>query len=643
MRGLTLCSCLFALSCTSLDPDAWQSESFLEIPIDRDYHKPLLQQSPAERAAGMARSGPLLAGLDSATEVWSVTQSWDAVTPEAGLAWGEHSGLTWSEKYAAWVDAMEQADSLDGDLTIGLITPWGHELPSPRLECAEMGLFLRALFASWHGLPFFVTAWHPDVGSIHYGHFGIVDHEGGRITGSPTFALSYGDHSADFEGIAEEKAREFWPHDEALAARYLTTAKDDHNPFLGDAAYAGAYFDEIVLNKRVGHFLLRLLTNFGSIHLASSDNTYDIAPRAMAEGDLLIERWQRQGIGHVTVLKEVEQLGPDRYEAELIFGSMPRIQPVWYDGGLSRAYFTSQYSGGPDESPEGVPFASLGGGLKRWRTPVQADGRWTNVVAPADVGDFIPYTDLQTLGARVPTFRALLGDLTIEEQFELLGQRIDTARTNLTKRPASCANRQRREEAFAELYDLAEREQGLTRAQVDETWRTLEDYIFAELAYESSKTCCWNSTTPQMHQLVVDYNLQLLATADERGECVEPEVFKSHDDGYARFAAYAAAQGRADEWKAWSEDEPCPQRDTPEDVVLPLEHTAWCALPQAEVESAPSDVPVEGAPCGEYDYDGACLGDTLVYCEDEALVVMDCTEWQTTCGWNDDFAFYTCL
>jgi hypothetical protein len=160
---------------------------------------------------------------------------------------------------------------------------------------------------------------------------------------------------------------------------------------------------------------------------------------------------------------------------------------------------------------------------------------------------------------------------------ELLVQIAD-ARRHLEQYPASCAARERRENAFRALYDVSAREFGQSRATVDAAHRTDADYVLGALEYTKSKTCCWNSTTPAMYDLVLKKAAADKADADARGVCEAPVVFSSRSDGYARWAAYAASLGRASEWKAWSEDESCPQRNVAADTEAELEATPYCSL-----------------------------------------------------------------
>src|SRR5690606_25955297 len=102
------------------------------------------------------------------------------------------------------------------------------------------------------------------------------------------------------------------------------------------------------------------------------------------------------------------------------------------------------------------------------------------------------------------------------------------------------------------------------------------------LVYEQSRTCCWNGSTAAMYEIVMDYAEKEQAEAAAAGVCVEPTVFRAELGGYERWRAHAESIGRGAEWRAWSEDEACAQRDVPEDTIdaarLP---TAYCARDEA--------------------------------------------------------------
>jgi len=568
--------------CGTVDPDLPApagADDVSDPPVYVEAGKELLGVAPGYRSVGYTSNGPSLSGLSPSTEVWPVTRDWDGLDDAPGIAWSASSGLTWEEKYSAWIDSMGSTTSDDGYTTVLLTTPWGKSLPAPRLECAELAMFLRVTFASWYELPFFMQAWSSTYGNVYSGNFGVVNSSGGRISGTASYASSYEDYTDDFAGQSNSWIVANWPDDTTLEAKALTALEDDHNDFLGADAYSGAYFDEIFLNKRVGYFLLRLLTWHGSMHLASASNLWNLEPEAIREGDVLLHRWQSQGIGHTMVIKTVDPLPGGHVEGEIIFGSMPRIQGVWYPSNIAKSYFTSDYAGSGETNSDGDVYSHLGGGLKRWRTPIESNGRWVNIVPVSDRDDWIGSTDYPALEARIQTFQQILGNMTPEEERDAILERIRIARDNLSHHPSSCANRERREEAFDDLYDLMSREWGWTRDQVDQQYRSFEDYVFAELEYTQSKTCCWNSTTEDMHDIIVEYNTELVEDADANGQCEEPVVFRARNGGgYEPFRQYAHDTGRGYLWVEWSADESCPQAGVSDDVEVNAPWTDFCDI-----------------------------------------------------------------
>jgi hypothetical protein len=541
--------------------------------------------------------GPALSGLPATSEVWSVTRDWSDVTDEAGMAWSQHSGLDWHQKYAAWVNAFTPTASEDGHTTFLLTTPWGKSLPAPRLECAETAIFLRVTFAAWHGLPMYMGAYSPAHGAnIYFGHFGVVHHSGARVSGFPKFASYYEDYTAshgDWTGAQLDAA---WPSSASLAAKSLTTNLDDAVEFLGPDAYAGAYFDAVYLNKRVGEFLMRALTNLGSMHIVDDAfNTFNVAPEVMQPGDLMMQRWQQHGIGHTVVLLDVSRPGPNSRAIQVAYGSMPRIQPKWKTGGAAEGFFTAPKSGGPGLNEEGLAYAALGGGLKRWRTPIIQSGRWRNVVADDDEEHWINASHLSELAARTATFEALFAGPGAAEEKDLLLAEIADARAALRAKPSSCVQRTRREDAFEALYALNVGWFDEDVEATDRAHRVLDDYLFAELQYETARTCCWNSTTPAMYDLIMDFNEAHTWDAVSQ-TCHEPVVFKAYDGGYEVFADYAKASGHAALWSDWSADEPCPQAVFTDDLEAPHAWTSLCEIPDAILEMTP---PPSSDPEGE--------------------------------------------
>lgn len=510
-----------------------------------------------------------------AAAVWEVRNQWaDTQTAEAkkaGIAWPANSGLTWDEKFSAWVAGFPLTQGAYGRSTFSMTTPYGKTLPAPSLECAEVALFLRATFASWYGLPFFVEALDGRT-RIFLGHFGFLREDGTRYGSTPNFKTAYADHSSK----AQSWQTDGWPKDNTLRSRKLGGSQDDFQPALGlgDDVRAGTYFDELYLNKRTGYFMVLLLSYFGSINVADPTNTFNLDPRALRAGDPLVERWQKTGIGHVYVTKNVEPLSDGGLSAELMSGSMPRRQPVWESAAASQSAYTSDTAGGPGTGWDGAVYAKIGGGLKRWRTPINDGGRWNNIVPVADRASFIDASNTAAIAGRIETFREILGSLTPEEQLQTIMEEIEAARDHLRRLPASCAARTRRENAFRKLYPLMQTYYGLSGSEVDAAYRQLEDYALAELVYNESRTCCWNSTTQDMFEIILD-----LATEETSGElCAQPTVFKVTEGGYAAFEAHAARLGRAAQWKTWRADETCPQSATANDVIAESDAALYCEV-----------------------------------------------------------------
>ncbi|MFO0747461.1 MAG: hypothetical protein U1F43_17620 [Myxococcota bacterium] len=570
---------LAALAAPACGSDTNGDEVPPEATLDETYGKPVfgVDDSAASKADSYdGAAGPKVAGLTAATAAWKVTHNWADKDNAAGIAWGANSGLTWDEKYAKWIESLPKLEE-DGETTFTLTTPWGKTLPAPRLECAETAMFLRVTFASWYGLPFYMTAYSSSVGSMYFGHFGIVATSGARISGYPSFANDYKDYTSQMAGKSNDYIVKNWPKDTNLRKRILAGNKDDDNSaILGAGAYTGAYLDEMFLNKRAAYLLIRILDNFGSVHLASQQNTFNLKPTAIREGDTLLERWQKNGIGHTIVVRDVVPLTAGKLSVEVMYGSMPRIQPEWFDANLSKPYFTSEYTGGEGTSYDGDKYAALGGGLKRWRTAIQKSGRWYNVVPTADRVSFVDGADLVAIAARPAQFEELLGSLSPEEQRDVNIQRIQMAREALQGKPASCSNRERREAAFDDLYELMSEQFGMSAEEVDRQYRVLDDYVFPEMVYNQSKTCCWNSTTADMYLIIMQLN-QERVNNEVDGQCQEPIPFYNNG-GYKVFADYAAQIGMGDKWKAWTEDEPCAQKTVAKDTEATHDWAPFCDI-----------------------------------------------------------------
>jgi len=533
--------------------------------------EPLLPVGPMGKDDGAGVAALPVAVDTRRTQVWEVRNRWeDRDTPaarKAGMAWGENSGLSWDEKFSAWVGSLQSIPSEDGSYTTKqLTTPWGKQLPAPVLECAEAGIFLRATFSAWYQLPFFMEATSGSGQRVFFGHFGIRT-AAGKFKNTPDFAIAYADHSN--LSAAQIEARG-WPKDTRLRARHADGGSDAQ-PEIGADAF-GAYLDEVHLNKRAGHLIIYLLNYFGSMNLVDRANTYNLVPDAIRAGDMLLHRWQRQGIGDTKLIWSVERGPGGAMLARLMSGSMPRRQPKIYDDFASKTYFTSPDTGGTGETFDGTPYWKLGGGVKRWRVAKNVRGYWTNTWMAGDEASWINDQDQSRISMRPEQFDRLLVTPDPAQLKQALVTIIEDNRAHLMKYPASCAARERRERAFNDLYELADK-LGTTSAELDRELRRLEDYVFAELAYPRSKTCCWNSTSSAMAEIIMDY-----ATKEQAMGCATPTVFMAESGGYERWRAHAAVLARTSEWRAWSEDEPCAQRDVTRDTETTHAWRAWCDL-----------------------------------------------------------------
>lgn len=519
--------------------------------------------------ARVSSGGPRVAA-GASTEVWAVTNQWadrqTTAAKAAGVAWGANSGLDWEQKYERWISSFRRVPRQPYGNTIQIPTPYGDRvLGAPTLECAEVGLFLRIAFSSWYHLPFFLEGWNSQARQpLYAGHFGFVNRAGARVANFPEFRTRYRDNERSWRpGMA-------WPSDSALRGYHL--GSDDAVPWITSPANAGAgaFFDEAFLNKRVGYFARLVLLYFGSVNLADGSNMFHAKPQSLAPGDLLIERWQRVGIGHVIPVVRVTQPTDGRFAVEVISGSMPRRQPVWDEPATARRYFTLSNTGGEGMASDGTPYARLGGGLRRWRTAVLQAGQWMNNIAPEERENAIDDTDLATISARPTTFGEILVVPSVADQRAALLSTIDAARMHLRMYPSSCSARTRREDAFEALYRLEQENGGTSREAVNAQRRVIEDFVFSELNYEQSRTCCWNGSNAAMASIILDYAAKEQRDNAARGMCAAPTVFRAEgvsgsNDGFQRWRAHAATLGRSADWRAWSADEPCGGRVSPDD------------------------------------------------------------------------------
>lgn len=161
-----------------------------------------------------------------------------------------------------------------------------------------------------------------------------------------------------------------------------------------------------------------------------------------------------------------------------------------------------------------------------------------------------------------------------QQKTELLAQIAD-ARHHLSQYPASCAARDQRENAFRALYDVEARLEQKTESQVDAEQRKLEDYVFSPLDYNHSMTCCWDSSTSAMYDIIMQEAAADKAAADAAMVCSTPVIFEAQNGDYKRWADYAASINRGADWRPYRDDEACHQ---PADVEATSAATPYCSL-----------------------------------------------------------------
>ena len=532
---------------------------------------------PLGKADSAGTPGLPVTGDYSATEAWVVKNQWeDTDTPAAqaaGIAWPANSGLTWDQKYAAWIGSLQQIPTLDDTFTtVTISTPFGKSVPGPKLDCADLAILLRMSFAAWYHLPFYMVGY--DHGTpVYFGHFGV------RTASGPWHLASSFSHYADYENETPAQYTASWPEDAHLRTRGISPGDD--LPNLGPGAREGAFLDEIHLNKRAAYLIMFTQAYLGSHNMVDSQNVYNLVPEAVRPGDVLMFARAPTVDGHTTIVTRVTQLAPGSLQAEAIYGNDPPAQPAWQDPSETKSLFTDDEAGGPSlNTAYGgmTPYSHLGGGLKRWRVAKDKDGRWMNTWMDADEASWINDTDYARIAARPAQFEQLLGSADpVVERDQLLAV-IAEKRAYLHDHPASCAARTDRENAFAKLYALMQDSFGMDRAAVDAQYRTtIEDYIFAPLDYAHSRTCCWDSTTSAMYGIIMAYEQQ-----QQAGGCVAPTVFKLTAGSYDPFAAYASQSGQGDAWLPWTQDESCAAAGESDDVVLADPGLPdWCSLPAA--------------------------------------------------------------
>ena len=534
------------------------------------------------------------------TQVWKVTNQWeDRTTPAAraaGIAWPENSGLSWDEKFAQWVGSFEHiaGEGMYAGDTINITSPYDKSMPGPRLDCADLAIMLRVSFAAWYGLPFYMVAGSNPV--VYFGHFGVRTAQG-RWNQAPRFA-DYADNAK----LTASQLAASWPHDAGLRSQHVS---EDAVGFLdGGKGGMGAWLDEMHPNKRVGRLITFMQNYLGSMNMVDPNNTFNLVPEALRTGDTLLFRRGTRGTGHTMVVVSTVKNPDGTIEAQDVYGNEPPAQPFFDSTQSTKGNFTDDEGGGPSMNSDGEVYVKLGGGLKRWRVAKVKGDRYINTWMNGDEASWVDSSDYARLSARPKQFDKLLGEAPYEKKLAGLLEQIDDKRNHLRQFPASCAARERREALFADLTYLMYDHAQWSTAQVEAKYRVLEDYIYPALDYSKSKTCCWNSSTTAMADIIVAYNKE-----QQKNQCVAPTPFVRNAGVYQPFADYAQRIGRGAEWRAWSKDEDC-TATSDSDTLLENKHpeTSYCDLasidppPPPQLDGgAPGNAGTGGEPGGDVD------------------------------------------
>ena len=259
-----------------------------------------------------------------------------------------------------------------------------------------------------------------------------------------------------------------------------------------------------------------------------------------------------RGTGHTMVIVSATKNADGTIEAQDVYGNEPPAQPSYDSTQATKSNFTSDEGGGPSMNSDGEIYSHIGGGLKRWRVAKVKGDRWINTWMNGDEASWIDNTDYARVSARPQQFDKILGEAPFPQKLQGLLDQIEDKRNHLRRFPASCSARERRELLFSDLVSLMGDHDNWSIEQTEAKYRNIEDYIYPALDYEKSKTCCWNSSTQAMAEIIVAYNKD-----QQKDQCVAPTQFVRAAGAYSPFAAYAQKIGRGADWKTWSADEEC--------------------------------------------------------------------------------------
>ena len=448
---------------------------------------------------------------DPGWEVWQPVNKWTDVAP---------NGESYELFYATWLETIQQDENAPSGHKVSYVLRDGTVVPAPKLECSDTALFLRFLFAQEYGLPMVVYG-----NRTAMGHFGWITPEGTR-------GRRYLNYQLDAPRGSDPSLQQI--------NRYLP---DDLQSYPHEDATIGQYMDAVLTNKRFGVFMQDVLNMYFSGNIAEPTNTYYIKPEFIRAGDVQMHRshpWD--GIGHTLTIQRVNSLNGFLRSVDLIQSYMP-THP-WISDGYSEL---TSYRPNPEN------FS----GLRRWKRPVLRYGRWY-----LEKDGSVAASDDEAVN-NPETFEALF-NISPEEQVAALLDTIESSRAAQFENPNSCRRRENREDAFDILYELymttpelygplgftSEPTLAEIRPAVDKQYRTINDFIWAKMHYESAWVCHWNpsntAVNQSMYQAAVAYNQQVaLANGCQGLRIFRSENVDNYDgsDGFDDLKQWALANG----------------------------------------------------------------------------------------------------
>jgi hypothetical protein len=73
------------------------------------------------------------------------------------------------------------------------------------------------------------------------------------------------------------------------------------------------------------------------------------------------------------------------------------------------------------------------------------------------------------------------------------------------------------------------------------------------------------------------------------------------------------------------------------------ENQYYACLDQPQEPEEPEEPEEPADPCNGESYEGRCEDGSVIWCEDEQVNSIDCTQYGKTCGWDGSKGFYNCL